>query len=314
MNTITDDYAAQRKAEAIAARRSALPPHLRQHLERREREQEARRVSVEYRQAQRDAERATQPHKECNQCGASLPLAAFEVLPSGSRRGTCKRCRMEAKNANKRVARAARRETPEYQAELERKRRERAAKQAEREEANAAALEAELAKQEEEREGELAAFIARRRKRVERQRGARQRPVSPEQQRENVEEVERLSAQLVGLDPHKRITGEGEWNETVNKLQKLWLQSGDKRCVSCKQTVLPSAMLPPGPANFYPGRCHRCAEAECYENSRRVTGRDPEGPRRIPMRDGTTITIAELARRHRERERGYRFKRFGKGQ
>lgn len=101
-----------------------------------------------------------------------------------------------------------------------------------------------------------------------------------------------------------RIATQERWDMTSPELQGLWLQSGDKECVSCKAVVPPKAMLPPGPANFYPGKCHKCAEAESRENSFRVTGRRTEGPPLIPMRDGTSITVAEFARRVRERQLG----------
>lgn len=63
-------------------------------------------------------------------------------------------------------------------------------------------------------------------------------------------------------------------------------------------------MLPPIPANFYPGKCRSCASAEHREDSFRVYGRVAEGPPLIPMLDGTSITVAELARRVRERGQG----------
>jgi hypothetical protein len=85
-----------------------------------------------------------------------------------------------------------------------------------------------------------------------------------------------------------------------SELQSLWLQSGDKECVSCSAVVPPAAMLAPGPANFYPSRCRRCAAAECEANQLKIFGRIA-GPRPILMRDGSIITIAEFARRCRER-------------
>ena len=95
----------------------------------------------------------------------------------------------------------------------------------------------------------------------------------------------------------------------TSELHSLWSQSGDKECVSCKAIVPPSAMLPPISSNFYPGKCRSCARAEYYEHSFRVYGRLSEGPRLIPMRDGSAIPVAELARRCRERELGGRSKK-----
>jgi hypothetical protein len=122
-----------------------------------------------------------------------------------------------------------------------------------------------------------------------------------ERQRHATERVAHLTALLMGTSPGERINSEQGWDAATSELRKLWMESGEKECVSCKAVVPPSAMLPPGPANFYPGKCRSCARAEYIESHWRVYGRAPDGPRLIPMRDGTSITVAELARRHRQR-------------
>jgi hypothetical protein len=253
------------------------------------REREARRVA---REAAQNAERP------CKDCGALKPPTAFELLPSGGLRGICRDCRTEQKSASRRRARAAHRETPEYQAELERKevvRAERATAKAREQADLQAAKEAEWA-------ALRAAEIARRRKRQERKRGIRQRPLSPERQREVAAAIPQLIALLMGTSPRERICDQQSWEAAANQLRQLWLQSGDKVCVACKATVPPSSLLPPGPATFYPGKCQRCAAAVYGEHHRSVFGSEPQGPRSIAMLDGSRITIAELARRHRERE------------
>ena len=127
--------------------------------------------------------------------------------------------------------------------------------------------------------------------------------ISPERRRQNAERIARFSAVLQGTAGTERISTEAGWESTTAELQRLWAQSGDKECVSCKATVPPSAMLPPGPANFYPGKCNRCVSEECRERHLRMFGCFPSAPL-IPMRDGTATTVAEFARRVREREQG----------
>jgi hypothetical protein len=130
--------------------------------------------------------------------------------------------------------------------------------------------------------------------------------VSPEQRRKASERIAHLTSLLLGTNPNERIDTQEGWDVTTAELQKLWLQAGDKECAACKQTVPPSAMRPPGLANFYPGHCRSCAKV-AYEASHRATFGPLvgplEGPPKMLMRDGSRITVAELARRHRERER-----------
>ena len=97
---------------------------------------------------------------------------------------------------------------------------------------------------------------------------------------------------------------------TASELRKLWPLSGDKQCASCKAIVPPTAMLPPGPGNFYPGKCQSCAGEEVRANRLKVGCKDPEGPRPVHLRDGTTVTIGDIARHHRELEKTYRVKRW----
>jgi hypothetical protein len=112
----------------------------------------------------------------------------------------------------------------------------------------------------------------------------------------------------MGTDPQERIDSEQGWTMATSELQRLWLQSGYKVCVSCEATVPPTDMQPPGPASFYPGQCRRCAHA-AWEASHRATYGPLigplSGPRKIAMRDGTRITVADFARRVWEREQPY---------
>lgn len=236
--------------------------------------------------------------KECRQCGAPKPQAAFEPLPSGGLRGICRDCRAAQKAAQKRNARAAWKQTPAYRAHVERQQREREAKEARK----AYAREQREAAQRAESAAVEAAEEARRRKREQRKRGVRKRPLTAERQREIAAEVDRLVSLLMGTHPTGRINDQTTWEVTTTALRKLWLQSGEKVCISCHRVVAPAAILPPGPGNSYPGKCNSCAEAESRLNSFRVTRRGSEGPPLIPIRDGTAITVAEFARRVRDRQ------------
>ena len=223
MTATNDEHAAQRKAEAIAARRARRPAWRKAHADRINREREARATSREYRRAQSEANRGA--GKPCRLCKQTLPLSAFGF---GSSR--CKPC----------LAAAAR---GRYQ-----------------------------------------------RKRARSQRNGT-----------TSERIAHLTSLLMGTNPDERISTDEGWNMTQAELDRLWLTSGDKECVSCKAVVPPSALPPPGPANFYPGHCRPCAHAEYRRHSLRVFGTYPEGAPLIPMLDGTSITVAELARRHRNR-------------
>lgn len=126
----------------------------------------------------------------------------------------------------------------------------------------------------------------------------------PEIRRQLAERVDHLAALLMGTAASERINSQERWESVTDELQNLWSRSDRRVCVGCAQSVPPQQMRPPGPANFYSGKCNACARAEREESVRRTYGPligPLRGPRRIPMRDGTTITVAELARRHRER-------------
>lgn len=113
------------------------------------------------------------------------------------------------------------------------------------------------------------------------------------------------SLRLEGLIPSDPVVDQEDWEVATQAVRKAWESSGDKQCVGCKQTFPPSAMLPPGPGNFYPGRCNPCARDAWREGYLRTFGRYPaERSRPIVLLDGSEITIGELARRHRERQAG----------
>lgn len=129
--------------------------------------------------------------------------------------------------------------------------------------------------------------------------------LTPERRAEIAERLTHLTAILTGTAANERISTQEGWDVATSELLKLWHLSGDKVCVTCKETVPPEHMPPPGPANFYPGHCRRCAGIAAEGNHRRTFGPligPLRGSPKIPMRDGTAITVAELARRVRERQ------------
>ncbi len=123
-------------------------------------------------------------------------------------------------------------------------------------------------------------------------------------QEQAMAQLKQLASRLRG-EGDVRITTDEGWDGAMSELQRLWALSGDKTCKGCGESVPPTGMLPPGPANFFPGKCRSCARREFFAHSLRVYGR-PTAPRLLPMRDGTSITLAEFVRRHRERTALYK--------
>lgn len=256
---LTDAEREERKAAAIAARRAAMPAHLRHHIERRNREREARAQRKAYRQAQAEAAVAAEPRKTCTGCKQSLPLSAFHVRKkSGKPIARCKPC---------------------HSAQA------------------------------------LACYYARTGRPGDATGVRSGRPSASAARRAEVAATWAAyhSLRLEGLIPSDPVVDEEDWELTTQAVRQGWERGGDKECIGCKQTVPPSAMLPPGPGNFYPGRCQPCARLARREGHFRVFGSYPaETPRLIPMRDGTEITIGELARRHRERTARRRATRYAR--
>ena len=235
--------------ETRKAARASRPAWQNAHADWLAREQEARRIAKEYRQAQREAERVAEGTKKCPGCLEALPLDAFPVHKGGKRQARCKPC--------------------------------------------------------------WNAYIrARYHKKMGRSgSGAAKGSISPERKREAAERIAHLVSQLHGTDPSQRICSQEGWDMAVSELQRLWLQSGDKECVACKATVPPSAIRPPGPANFYTGKCNDCAHLAWEANHRATYGPligPLPGPPKLRMKDGTSITVAQFARRVREREQAHR--------
>lgn len=281
LQTTTPERAAELKAQAISARRAARAPWQNAHVDRQDREREARRIAKEYRETQREAVNAA--GKQCSRCAQTLPLDCFSPAHRDRPTARCKPC----------VAAVTR---ERYHSDLAkaRSRTRNGTPNSERRRMSA------------ERQGMADDRARRQAAELARQQAAERQRKREEQQRKIAERVERLTAQLTGTAAGERIASEERWDKAVSELRQLWLQSGDKQCISCKAIVPPTAMLPPGPANFYPGKCRPCVSAEYAARHRQVFGTAPPGPPLIRLLDGSAITVAELARRVREREQGYK--------
>ena len=257
----------------------------------------------------------------CTKCGKTQPIDAFDLLSTGGHRRTCKTCRSAARNERKRARRAAWKETPHYREHLARKQRERDARalasECHRAEQGRLRAAESAARKDAERAAKSAATAERRAKaKAAADRRATRRALEEAGGPEAAAaRVVYLAAILAGATTKERLETDAGWEATMTELQRLWLVSGDKTCARCKGTFPPEQVLAPSPGVSYPGHSRQSPRRE-YEGHLRETfgpliGPLP-GPRRLPMRDGTYITIAELGRRHREWQAGYRIKRLGR--
>lgn len=239
--------------------------------------------------------------KYCPGCGQTLPASAFYTRTDGRLSSRCKKCKSAANAARQRARTAARNADPEVirarQQHAERVLREREARELARRVARQAARPAA-----QKCTGASVKLRGDRRKAVQ--------PVSPEQLAANRERVDYLLLLLSDRHPTEQIATEQSWNAAYAEVDRLWYVSGDRECVACHRRVAPTEMLPPMPGNGRPGMCRPCAAYAEEENHRRTFGPligPLPGPTKLRMRDGTWITLGELARRHRARTHGRPF-------
>jgi hypothetical protein len=204
--------------------------------------------------------------KHCSGCGNDLPPSSFYARSCGKLSSRCRLCTSTANAARQRGQTLGRFHDPER--------------------VRIRAAHAERRKREQE-----AREIARDYRRAQRAEAAAR--------------VDYLASVLNGTAAHERIVAQEGWEAVTSELLGLWHRSGSKVCEVCRETVSPKRMQPPGPANFYPGHCHGCAGKAFAQHSLATFGRLPRA-RSIPMRDGTVLTVGELARRHRQRQPGRR--------
>jgi hypothetical protein len=122
------------------------------------------------------------------------------------------------------------------------------------------------------------------------------------------ERASHLIALLNDTAPGERISDTEGWDRVTAELRKVWPLSGDKQCTECRAVVPPTAMLPPGPGNFYQGHCNGCATAS-YRANRAALGLACGCPPLILLKDGSRVTVGEIARRHLRRDRERRARR-----
>lgn len=268
--------------------------------------------------------------KQCRRCGETQPLSSFPRNRHGNPHPCCHKC-THIERGERRAARPAWRnehfDRRERELEARQRRQEYRLKQAEAKAVAAANGEKQCSRckltlplgsfslegtgKPTARCKSCAATVARERYHRKHGRsgsGTAMGPrgtISPEKRREAAERIAHLTSLLMFANSNERITSQEAWNVTTSELEKLWHLSGDKECASCGAVVPSTAMRPPGPANFYTGKCNSCA-TEASEAAHRATygpliGPLP-GPPKIPMLDGSRITVAEFGRRVRERQ------------
>lgn len=307
-----------------------MTPHWKRHLERQEREREARRISQEYRQAQREAALAGEPHKVCTLCKQSLPLSAYSPRGPGKVNSRCRPCHSATVAAQKRAKRAAL--TPDQLAE------KRAAERAEYYSRTGRAGESGLSLKDR--------AEARQRREAERQanRAAAKaaRVVEAQQRRE----AERAEANAARIAAKAARAAEAEAQRTLAKAQAVArrqvelearqqakrearqqakLETQWRDAVAAIEIELANACLAAVEAQAKAQRLAAIAAARAAAERRRQVPYvhptlaqrlahlwPPERHRTVALRDGSRIPIGELARRHwwREQLSSRRFTRY----
>lgn len=285
----------------------AKPLHRRQHLERQAREREARRRSREYRQAQREAELAAEPHKVCTGCKQSLPLSAYSPKGPAKFNARCRPCHSAKQAAHKRAKQAA------WTAQ-------------QREQHRAADRAGWYARQG--RVGETGKSLEERaadRLRREQERRAAQAARKAEAQQRRL--AERLEAKAAGIAARAARAAEAEAKRTLanagevaRRQVKLEVHGQDVAAVEIELTLACAAALE---AQQKAQRLAAVAAARAAAERRR---QEPyvqrslaqrlshlwprERPLNVALRDGTRISTGQLASRHWWREQSRRSKRF----
>jgi hypothetical protein len=239
----------------------------------------------------------------CAACQQTKPRADFHMNRHGNPYTYCRPCRSEMSKVRYAAKVAA------LPPEILRARAARADRQRREQEARENAKAFAKAQRESARDSEYRSQLDRIKRRANRNRGLRSngsaKALPPHEVAANRERVDYLLLLTTNRHPTEQIADEHSWQRALSEMNRLWLLSGDRVCIACNLTVPPEQMHPPTPGNTRHGMCKRCAYAD-YEANRYATFGDREVPRGILMRDGTRISIAELARRVRARSGGHR--------
>ncbi|MDX3910885.1 MAG: hypothetical protein QHC67_13860 [Sphingobium sp.] len=234
----------------------------------------------------------------CTACGQEKPRADFHLNRHGNPYTYCRPCRSAMSKARYAAKIAA------MPPEILRARADRLARQKREQEARDNAKAFAKAQRQAAGNVEQDAQLKRFKWRENRKRGLHgngtRKVLPPEEVAANRERVEYFLLLITDQHPTEQIADEQSWQQALSELNRLWLLSGDRVCTCCGQTVPPEQMHPPTPGNTRRGMCKPCAVAD-YEADRMANFGHLTEPRRLLQRDGTTITVAELARRHRER-------------
>lgn len=299
----------QRAVEAVSADRGAWAPHRRRHVERQEREREARRVSADYRQGLREAELTAQPHKVCTGCKQSLPLSAYSPKGPGRFNARCRPCHSARQAAHKRAKQAAwtEEERERHRAadragwyarqgragETGRSLEERAADRQRREASRAAARAARLVEAQQRRQAERAESSAARAA----AKAARASEALAQRALAHAETVARRQAEAEAQGPDS-----AEVDVDLAIACAAALEAREKAQVMAAIAAARATAVRRRQAPYArPSLAQRLAHLWPSER-----------PRTVALRDGSSIPIGELARRHFWREQGTRFTRYSR--
>lgn len=293
--------------------RATRPAWRNEHFDRLEREREARRVALEYRLEQRADSQSGPSDKRCTKCLKTLPIESFTLLragvKSGQRKARCKSCLKADGRAAYHAKRAA---DPDLSGKASRAAPPIATPG--RKHCNGCDQTLPLSRfyilTTGQRKGTPKARCKSCASHQARASYTPRTMASDARQRAVAARVDRLNALLTGAASGRRIDTQEEWEMTLSELRELWLRSGDKICTGCNAAVPARNMPLPGPGNFYPGKCQTCAFGEYRESLIRAGCRLTDGPPLVRLRDGSAITVGELAARQRDRSSRYRIPRW----
>jgi colicin import membrane protein len=276
------------------------PAHWQQHLDRKAREAEARRVRREYQQAQREAAIAALPHKVCSGCKQSLPLNAYSPKGPGKFNSRCRPCHSAKQAAYKRAKQAAwskeQRElhraadragwyarqgrVGETGRSLEERRAAQAAAKAAR------AIEASQRREAERAEADAARIAAK-----------AARTAEAEAQR-SLAKARKVASRHVELEARGQDTAAAELELAVACAAALEAQE-KAQALSAIAAARAAAQRRHWEAYVRPSLAQRLAHLW-----------PPERSLNVALRDGSRISAGQLASRHWWREQGRRIKRF----
>lgn len=230
----------------------------------------------------------------CKDCSQTKPRSMFHTTPRGKPYARCRPCRAQRSKAQYAAAQEAL--SPEIKAakaaRADRMRREAEAKQAAKDYAARQKVEA--------AQKGLEIQHKRRMWAANRKRGLRgdgsSKVLDPKEVANNRLRADYLALLLADGHPTERIANDRSWEAAISELRRIWPLAGNRDCNSCGENVAAHKMRPPIPGSGRQGMCIRCSNAACDAERLAIFG-PYQGPQLMPMRDGTSITLAEFASR-----------------